>query len=709
MPASGMATASPHASQHRPVTPSPLGDWPSATVPMSPPEQAAAFQGHFSGSSLGPMRHRHVLSFPTQMRGPATPPRTGHNLPGPSSESAYRPIIDENARWKPTQRTRSSQTVHGISLSPPTPLRSVDEPPHRGSQYPQRRRPSSSASSAPSRTANGGPGAHSYTLSDPSPRAPAMQHLATLGDPLWQHNVARQPMASAALVDTSTSATGKRPREARSGTPSARRHTVGSLDEPANLRRHNTTSGAVMGPPIAHVAHASTPDDRATPRAADRARVYAPESPTTPTFANARRQMSDLSRVQQIYLQQNEHFTASLPSLSSSVSSSSLGSDRPRLLSFDESYQEQGIASSGHSDVTSPRSSWHSRSSANDASDTAKPMPPPRSSSLGQEESPASSHHGSVGQMPDTWSSGAGPTFGMVNDAYQGFDQHGRLRHGSLREVRTPHDAALPSSESRPRARTMAFASRQIARLPAGDERARRAQAHSQDEVLASSMAVQLTAAHLRGPEHGYTHAQGARPEGSFEPAKRPKSHSVSSHDSAGPAGTHGSQRWQPSAQDQSWHMRSATTPSGFPLEAHDTPQHPQAMYRSDSRPPASSVVPTGFESFHPRTGRGGRDGPHSVQNVVTVPQRSSSMDVDEYGSPNSGTLTNAGSALPDSSGVVGPRGSGIPAQHAAGPSAGATIASGQAKYECAWCGKRFSRPSSLKIHHHSCVCSSFF
>ncbi|PWN33389.1 uncharacterized protein FA14DRAFT_109951, partial [Meira miltonrushii] len=22
--------------------------------------------------------------------------------------------------------------------------------------------------------------------------------------------------------------------------------------------------------------------------------------------------------------------------------------------------------------------------------------------------------------------------------------------------------------------------------------------------------------------------------------------------------------------------------------------------------------------------------------------------------------------------------------------------------YECGWCGKRFSRPSSLKIHHHS-------
>jgi hypothetical protein len=48
---------------------------------------------------------------------------------------------------------------------------------------------------------------------------------------------------------------------------------------------------------------------------------------------------------------------------------------------------------------------------------------------------------------------------------------------------------------------------------------------------------------------------------------------------------------------------------------------------------------------------------------------------------------------------------------HASAIAAGNTVivnasatgnAAGAAKYECGWCGKRFSRPSSLKIHHHS-------
>ncbi|KAE8229938.1 hypothetical protein CF326_g5077 [Tilletia indica] len=74
--------------------------------------------------------------------------------------------------------------------------------------------------------------------------------------------------------------------------------------------------------------------------------------------------------------------------------------------------------------------------------------------------------------------------------------------------------------------------------------------------------------------------------------------------------------------------------------------------------------------------------------------------------SPNMGT---APSPVPAPLGgpPYGAGGGSTPMSSGAGSSTGnagasASSSSGAAKYECTWCGKRFSRPSSLKIHYHS-------
>ncbi|CAD6932732.1 unnamed protein product [Tilletia controversa] len=75
-------------------------------------------------------------------------------------------------------------------------------------------------------------------------------------------------------------------------------------------------------------------------------------------------------------------------------------------------------------------------------------------------------------------------------------------------------------------------------------------------------------------------------------------------------------------------------------------------------------------------------------------------------GSPNMGTdplsapATLGGPPYGTGAGSV-PMSSG-PGSSAGDAGASGASSSGAAKYECSWCGKRFSRPSSLKIHYHS-------
>ncbi|SPO38945.1 uncharacterized protein PSFLO_04424 [Pseudozyma flocculosa] len=120
---------------------------------------------------------------------------------------------------------------------------------------------------------------------------------------------------------------------------------------------------------------------------------------------------------------------------------------------------------------------------------------------------------------------------------------------------------------------------------------------------------------------------------------------------------------------------------------------YPQGL-QLEQQPPAAAG---NFDSFHSRRGRGAADEATRPGANFVFPRRPmpDPVEAQRY---QAHVMRGPGLAsVPDGivSGTAGTGGS--PRSSATG-----TIASGQAKYECAWCGKRFSRPSSLKIHHHS-------
>lgn len=384
-----------------------------------------------------------------------------------------------------------------------------------------------------------------------------------------------------------------------------RRHTVGALEEPIGLHQHQTDDQL----------RRKRPDADATPRAGQHLQLGAsrssPDSPTTPTAGGVGTHRLPITRWdssvsggvpglhathRQLYLQQDPG-TGSMPSLSSSVSTVSLSSERARVHSL-EDHGERGTyvirpnASSGNESLISPPSSaWHSRSSTLDSIETtssfgsnhgthSKPFLPPRSSSLYSMEFPTT---------PTRRTREADMTFSFLHD---------RTRHESLRgavgDAYTPTSLAhfshppprpLTASEangySRPRAQTMAFSERLIAPLPS------------------------------------YSHSPF----------------------------------------------------NNFVVQ--------------DSRPPGSASM-------------------HSSGSMASLPQRVSLMEID----PDAASRLHDRNMRPPSSSGVRPASSviGKSISHGGIPTTAhltGTQGAG-AKYECAWCGKRFSRPSSLKIHHHS-------
>ncbi|KAK0548411.1 hypothetical protein OC846_004484 [Tilletia horrida] len=75
-----------------------------------------------------------------------------------------------------------------------------------------------------------------------------------------------------------------------------------------------------------------------------------------------------------------------------------------------------------------------------------------------------------------------------------------------------------------------------------------------------------------------------------------------------------------------------------------------------------------------------------------------------EGGNDRSGinSPTNALVSLGDAAVIGGGASTPVVPSNSAQSQASNSSAAGAAKYECTWCGKRFSRPSSLKIHYHS-------
>ncbi|KAN0061965.1 hypothetical protein ACQY0O_005960 [Thecaphora frezii] len=308
-------------------------------------------------------------------------------------------------------------------------------------------------------------------------------------------------------------------------------------------------------------------------------------------------------------------------------------------------------AASTHSESTSPRTSWHSRSSTLESGESSYKL-----------------------VMSDVMRNGPPPLLPPFRDPSQtAIDLPRRspehvanslARHGGLRD---PLSSAEALATRRPRARTLTFSDRPIAPLPGSNDPARR------QHLEAASELIRMGRNPPTGPPSGriYHKHSASMQERAPIPldvytseqldtrGHRPKSSSMSARGPPLPTG--------------------APYPPGIPME----------------RPDLSRGA---FDSFHPRRGRGADEASRPGANFV-FPRRPMPDPVEAQRSAYQAHMMRGPGlpSVPDGivSGRTGPGGS--PRSSASG-----TIASGQAKYECAWCGKRFSRPSSLKIHHHS-------
>ncbi|KAJ1570598.1 hypothetical protein NDA11_001653 [Ustilago hordei] len=345
----------------------------------------------------------------------------------------------------------------------------------------------------------------------------------------------------------------------------------------------------------------------------------------------------------------------------------------PSTHTSEESVLHEGWgASSAQSENTSPRTSWHSRSSTLESGEAAHKM-------MGSDR-PSGSLFPSFREVhhPPGEPSRFSPEQHFSNLS----------RHRSLRMPGASADLPGSQPSHRPRARTLTHSDRPIAPLPNSDDPARKQRLEAASELLrmGQQRGDDPHAMGGSGRMYGHKHSMSMQeraplPMELYEKASpvrghRPKSYSMSMQEPYDPEMTHHG-------------------PPGMSMPGPGGPP-----YERGGPSPGSGT----FNSFHPRRGRGAdEDAPRPGGAGWVFPRRPMPADSAEVQRNAFQAQMMRGQRLasvPD--GIISAQHGGAFGGVRAAPSATGTIASGQAKYECAWCGKRFSRPSSLKIHHHS-------
>ncbi|CDU24171.1 related to putative C2H2 zinc finger protein flbC [Sporisorium scitamineum] len=347
----------------------------------------------------------------------------------------------------------------------------------------------------------------------------------------------------------------------------------------------------------------------------------------------------------------------------------------PSTHTSEESVPHEGWgAASAPSDSTSPRTSWHSRSSTLESGEAAYKMTGTDRPS-GSLLPPFREQHFPPGE----------PSRHSPEQHFSNLSRH--------RSMRTPGSSAnLPGSSSRPRARTLTHADRPIAPLPNTEDPARKQRLEAASELLRMGQ-PRGDDPHLAGGggrmySHKHSMSMQERaplPMELYENAStmrshRPKSHSMSGQEPFDP------------------NMPMHRGPPGMPAPGLGAPP----FDRGGPLPPPGGAG--SFDSFHPRRGRGAGDEALRPGGAGWVfprrPMPSEAAEAQRNAFQAQMMRGQGLASVPD--GIISAQHGGAFGGMRAAPSTTGTIASGQAKYECAWCGKRFSRPSSLKIHHHS-------
>lgn len=674
--------------------------------------QKVGSSGDISGHA-GPSSQFSVRSMSPPKRPPLAPSAYAHShymQPSGPSSNAYA----TNSRSELSSQRSASNVGH----SPPSPSRRLR------SQQPYSAGAEGNFSSSASGRAQGGRSA--------GPPAPLILHPTSTSMSAYDPSAGEEQIGGSLLAKRSIQAQKDFDSEEPPLSPAAirRRHTVGAMDEGYATGLHPSSSARyasdIGGAVIAHEAK----DSQSTPRTFQPGRLASPishvplESPTTPTATNPmahrkghegrsssgirrERSMMALDREaplppprvssavavplalrnegpsavpHHMYLQQSTQSTGSMPSLSSSISTASGGSDRARVHSmegrFDNNNNQShppsawhnhgihgaGRTVSGSDSFASPQSSvWHSRSSTLDSIETTSSMASnPSSNSLSHHSHHAARHMKSGDQLVQE-----GPTTPRHYRADYNRDWRFPAQQHEMAS-RSPQQHSTQSSRTRHKSLTRPASSGQL-----------------------SHYGEPMTAGHM--PPSPFANLSLASPS----------SHGGSSSaDAIG--GGHLQYQQQhnirPRAQTMTYTDRRIA-----PLPSHSVHAHAATAMQQSQHYPYSGHDTSSVHSASPKRS-------YSSHSVNSLPQRVSSMEIESHvenhgagmfdfqparrrlsssGSrPSTATSTSAGAP----GGTVIVSGANVPV----GSGAGA------AKYECGWCGKRFSRPSSLKIHHHS-------
>ncbi|SNX81884.1 related to putative C2H2 zinc finger protein flbC [Melanopsichium pennsylvanicum] len=348
----------------------------------------------------------------------------------------------------------------------------------------------------------------------------------------------------------------------------------------------------------------------------------------------------------------------------------------PSTHTSEESVPHEGWgAASAPSENTSPRTSWHSRSSTLESGEAAYKM-------MGSDRPSGSL----LPPFRESYYPPGEPARYSPEQHFSDLSRHRSMRTPGV-SADLPGSAAHPSQ--RPRARTLTHSDRPIAPLPNSEDPARRQRLEAASELL--RMGQQREEDHsAMGSGRMYSHKHSLsmqeRAPLSMElyentntvRTHRPKSHSMS-----------GQEPYDPQ-------MQMHHGPPGMPAPGLGAPP----LDRGGPPPTGPGM----FDSFHPRRGRGaGDDAARPGGGGWVFPRRPMPSESAEAQRSAFQAQMMRGQGLPSvPDGIISAQHGGSFGGVRTTPSATGTIASGQAKYECAWCGKRFSRPSSLKIHHHS-------